>query len=142
MRERFPCSVKGNIRRALCLWGFRHPSLTKSGISGIRTTANCFAVCASCLVLEPSSCHFTRTHRVTCQRRQRKQKQPNNQRTKQTNKRSHFGSSHRVPRGFLSQSGLFSSRLCQVVAKSFVCSMAAHRLQDCHKARDGSVDPA
>ena len=74
MRERFPCSAKGNLRRALCLWDFRHPSLTKSGISGIMTTAICFSVCASCLVLEPPSCHSTRTHRVTCQRRHQKHK--------------------------------------------------------------------
>ena len=87
MRERFPCSVKGNIRRALCLWGFRHPSLTMSGISGIRTTAICFSVCASCLVLEPPSCHSRRTHRVTCQRRQQKQK--DKQTDRQTNKHTH-----------------------------------------------------
>ena len=24
-REHFPCSAKGNIRRALCLYGIRHP---------------------------------------------------------------------------------------------------------------------
>ena len=62
--------------------GFRHPSLTKSGISGIRTTAACFSVCASCPVPEPPSCYSTRTHRVTCQRRRQKQKQTNEQTNK------------------------------------------------------------
>ena len=51
-RERFPCSAKGSIRRASFLWGFRHPSLTKSGTCGTKATASCFSVSASCRSFE------------------------------------------------------------------------------------------
>ena len=44
-------AVKGSIRRALCSKGIRHPPLMKNGTTDIRTTATCFSVCASCLVV-------------------------------------------------------------------------------------------
>ena len=110
-REHFPCSAKGHIRRALSLQGERNRSLMKNETSGIRTTAICFSVCASCRVLEPFTVPTPRArHSVTCQRRRQKQQNNNNttnnkqqtannvQLTTNSNKqqhtahRSHFGS--------------------------------------------------
>ena len=73
-------------RRFVCT---RHPSpiSDQNGTSGIRTTATCFSICASCPVLDPSSC-LLHTHAPRHVSKKTTKTQPNNQTIKRPNERT------------------------------------------------------